>query len=409
VSVILFALMNNYLFIFPLAMLFVVGATPSFGASLTNTTANPWPNTTTNTPSTATNKPSGFFDNKDHWFDMSSFLATGHGFVPMVMPITEPAVGYGAGVGLIFIDRPEPKPGEKPALPNLAVIGGALTENGTWGAIGSYSHWWLDDRLQTHFFLGYGAANLRYYGLGADSLYNNHSLGYTLRPAGGTVDARYRLGDSPFLAGLGYSFTDTKVSFSGNVLPPNVNLPSSQTKVAGVTPLLAYDTRDNIFTPTKGIYAETSVALDNQIFGGDTDFQVWDSTSIYYLPLSPKWTLGVKADAGFSFGDAPFYARPSISLRGAPARDYQAEDIAQVEAELRWQLWRRFSLIGFAGTGVAWNDFDKFQSRRTLVTGGTGFRYELARKFGLHMGVDVAFGPDTTAVYIQFGSAWFRP
>jgi hypothetical protein len=27
----------------------------------------------------------------------------------------------------------------------------------------------------------------------------------------------------------------------------------------------------------------------------------------------------------------------------------------------------------------------------------------------LHMGVDVAFGPDTTAIYVQFGSAWMRP
>ena len=44
-----------------------------------------------------------------------------------------------------------------------------------------------------------------------------------------------------------------------------------------------------------------------------------------------------------------------------------------------------------------------------MVTGGTGFRYELARKYGLHAGLDVAFGPDETAIYIQVGSAWMRP
>jgi len=27
---------------------------------------------------------------------------------------------------------------------------------------------------------------------------------------------------------------------------------------------------------------------------------------------------------------------------------------------------------------------------------------------GLHMGLDVAFGPDEPAIYIQFGSAWLR-
>ena len=31
----------------------------------------------------------------------------------------------------------------------------------------------------------------------------------------------------------------------------------------------------------------------------------------------------------------------------------------------------------------------------------------LARRYKLHMGIDVAFGPDGTAFYVQFGSAWF--
>ena len=76
---------------------------------------------------------------------------------------------------------------------------------------------------------------------------------------------------------------------------------------------------------------------------------------------------------------------------------------------MRWQFYKRFSLVGFVGGGVAWNDFERFDSTETIVTGGTGFRYELARKYGIHMGVDLAFGPDNAAVYIQVGSAWTRP
>jgi len=76
---------------------------------------------------------------------------------------------------------------------------------------------------------------------------------------------------------------------------------------------------------------------------------------------------------------------------------------------MRWQFYKRFSLVGFVGGGVAWNDFERFDSTETIVTGGTGFRYELARNYGIHMGLDLAFGPDNTAVYIQVGSAWSRP
>ena len=43
------------------------------------------------------------------------------------------------------------------------------------------------------------------------------------------------------------------------------------------------------------------------------------------------------------------------------------------------------------------------------VTGGFGVRYEIARTYGIHMGIDLAFAPDNTAVYIQVGSAWARP
>jgi hemolysin activation/secretion protein len=119
--------------------------------------------------------------------------------------------------------------------------------------------------------------------------------------------------------------------------------------------------------------------------------------------------LRVRADGAASFGDAPFYLQPFISLRGAPIMRYQGEQVAQIETELRWQFWKRFSLVGFVGSGVAWNDFARFHGRQAIVTGGVGFRYELARKYGIHKGLDVAFAPDNSAIYIQVGSAWARP
>jgi hemolysin activation/secretion protein len=111
----------------------------------------------------------------------------------------------------------------------------------------------------------------------------------------------------------------------------------------------------------------------------------------------------------FSFGDVPFYLRPYIALRGVPVMRYQGEHAVQAEAELRWQFWQRFSLVAFAGAGAAWNDFGRMDNKQTVTAGGLGFRYEIARKYGLHMGLDVARGPEDTAVYVQVGSAWMRP
>ena len=96
-------------------------------------------------------------------------------------------------------------------------------------------------------------------------------------------------------------------------------------------------------------------------------------------------------------------------MRGVPQMRYQGEEVLQAEAELSWQFWKRFSLLGFVGGGATWNDFIRFDRTQEILTGGGGFRYEIARKYGIHMGLDVAFGPGNTAVYVQVGSAWARP
>ena len=179
--------------------------------------------------------------------------------------------------------------------------------------------------------------------------------------------------------------------------------------MGGLTPSITFDSRDNIFTPVRGSYVEASAGLFSKSLGGDDEFQRVRVLGMQFIPLHPKWTLGLRGEAAASFGDAPFYLRPYISLRGAPIMRYQGEETAQIEAELRWQFWKRFSLVGFVGGGAAWNDFEGFNETQTVLTGGTGFRYEIARKYGLHIGLDVAFGPDNTAVYLQLGSAWTRP
>lgn len=119
-----------------------------------------------------------------------------------------------------------------------------------------------------------------------------------------------------------------------------------------------------------------------------------------FQPLARSLFLGVMGSSILSYGDVPFYLRPYIALRGAPAMRYQGGYTAQVETELRWQFWKRFSLIGFAGAGTAWNASGRCDTAQDITTGGVGFHYEMARKYGLHMGVDVAWGPDGLAWYI---------
>lgn len=345
----------------------------------------------------------------DGWFDMSEFLDTSYGFVPILWPITEPAIGFGGCAALAFIGKSSTDTRAGFDQPNITGVAGIGTDNGTWGAAAMDSRYWMDNQLQT-LVEPFGASiNLDFYGIGKDNVLMDHPLTYNLAPVGGIVRAKYRIHRSRTWAGLGYMWMTTGVSFDAPEETPGLPDFHRDSKVGGLTPSLTFDSRDSIFTPSSGTYLEGGGSFYTKWLGGDADFQSAYVVAMQYVPIHRDFVLGVRGDATFSFGRQPFYMRPYVDMRGVPAMAYQGEHAAKLEAELRWQFWKRLSLVGFAGEGIAWVDLDRFDRQRTVTTGGTGFRYELARKYKLHMGVDVAFGPDGAAVYLQFGSAWMRP
>ncbi|HSM04174.1 MAG TPA: hypothetical protein VK858_06120 [Longimicrobiales bacterium] len=89
-----------------------------------------------------------------------------------------------------------------------------------------------------------------------------------------------------------------------------------------------------------------------------------------------------------------------------PARQYVGAWVFQTEAELRWDLTRRWSVVGFGGAG--WTDSEAAgeDRARAVGVGGAGFRYLLARAFGVRAGADLAWGPDGGAFYLTVGSAF---
>ena len=167
-----------------------------------------------------------------------------------------------------------------------------------------------------------------------------------------------------------------------------------------------YDSRDNIFYPTNGTYAEFEADLARGGLGSSTNFQEQSARAYQWIPLSKSWVLGLRADTGFSQGNIPFFAQPYVSLRGVSEAKFQDSNQLTAEAEIRWNVTPRWSVLGFGGVGKAYGHLHSFGDAPTAFGFGTGFRYLVARKLGLAMGVDVAHGPGQNAFYVQVGSAW---
>ena len=174
---------------------------------------------------------------------------------------------------------------------------------------------------------------------------------------------------------------------------PGVTRDDRDLRLGGLTPSLTLDLRDNFFTPTDGWYADLSLPVFRDWLGGDRDYEELSLSAIRYQPLARSLFFSIRAGGKSSSDGTPFYLKPYVSLRGVQAIRYQGEQTAEVEAELRWQVHRRFSVVAFAGAGVARTETLDRDHKKTVTAGGAGFRYLLARTYGLHMGLDVAVGP----------------
>jgi hypothetical protein len=350
-----------------------------------------------------------FLDPGDGQFDLGYFLENPRGFLPVPIVVTEPAVGYGGGGFGLFI-RPRRQAGDEGwARPDISAIGGLATQNGTRAAFAGDASRWLDGRLRTLAGAGTGQVNLDFYGLGLDRPSFDQKVRYSLQFSGAIVQANWQLAfKSPWAVGLRYVYADVDPKLRDQPVFPGL-ADRVRVKISAPTAIVEYDSRDNVFTPTRGIYAETSYFASRESLGASDDFERFQQVLLGWQSLPGKVTLGARADYAWSSDGTPFFLRPFVPLRGVPAMRYQGDQMASLELEARWQFIGRWSLAAFGGAGTTRATRDAFSVTRNVSSAGIGFRYELARKFGLHAGIDVAHSPGTTAVYFQVGSAWFRP
>ena len=121
-------------------------------------------------PAFSQDKKGLFKDSLDNAFDISKWLIDAHGFMPLISPITEPALGYGAAVvGIYFIPKEKSTPTEF-KMPDIVGLGGGYTQNGTWFGGAGYAGFWKDNSIRYRGISGYGNINLKYYGNGDNIL-----------------------------------------------------------------------------------------------------------------------------------------------------------------------------------------------------------------------------------------------
>ena len=203
-----------------------------------------------------------------------------------------------------------------------------------------------------------------------------------------------------------YVFFDSSSNFTGGSVPGDPGNFQKDQRIGAGSLILDYDSRDNIFYPASGSFAEFETQFARTGFGGSENYDLYAARGFTWIALARTLILGLRIDTKFSTGDIPFYAQPYVDLRGVQKGRYQDRNAIATEAELRWDVTPRWSLLGFTGVGKAYGRLQSFSQAQNVQSVGAGFRYLIARKLGVSIGIDVAHSKDQNAFYIQVGSPW---
>jgi hypothetical protein len=347
-------------------------------------------------------------DTLDGKFDFSRFLLEANGFIPIPLVITEPALGnIGGALALTFFTPKKVPPGSGYVPPDITAAFGMYTANGTWatggGRIGSIPKAGIKYRA----FAGYASLNLDLFrdvpGVG------EKQFGFNFKAAPVLLNFSKEIKKSKVYLGGQYLFANinAKAKFEGEV-PEFFPQKEFESRIASFGLFTDIDKRDNFFTPSKGFRVNMMYSMDDDWTGSDYTYNKISGFGNYFFPINHCWTSGLRADVQHVTDGVPFFMYPFIFMRGIPVARYQGKTTALIETEQRYDFNMRWSGVAFGGLGKALWDNQSFSDANLLYAYGAGFRYLVARAFGIRAGIDVAGGPDSFGWYIVFGHNWNR-
>lgn len=347
-------------------------------------------------------------DTLDGQLDFSSFLIDAHGFIPIPLIITEPAVGgFGFALVPVFITPPKSKFVTTRTPPDITGAIGMYTANDSWALGGfrfaSIPKWSMKYRVA----LAYMDMNLSFYRDVLAEQQKEFEFNFLAKPV--LLSLSKKITKQEVYFGLQYMYLKSNIQprFAED-LPDAIEEKELNSATATFSPFLDWDRRDNTFTPDHGAIIHLQYDINDEWTGSDYIYQRIFGNLNWFLPIQEKWVSGLRIEFQQAFQDPPFYMLPFINLRGLPVLRYQGQTTALIETEQRYDLNRRWSVIGFAGYGKAIQKNESFSEGTSVYNVGGGFRYLLARLFKVRAGIDIGFGPDSWGYYIVFGHNWNR-
>lgn len=213
-------------------------------------------------------------------------------------------------------------------------------------------------------------------------------------------------------AGLYYDFESYKVTntVTGGALAFE-GIPGSRTStVSGAGLAMAWDSRDNIFSPRRGSFSQVWLAGYHKALGSSHGFLRLKLDMRRYLPVFATHVLALQAQARVLSGTPPFSSLSMLGgdmiMRGYYQGRYRDKNLIAFQTEYRAPVWGRLGLVAFAGLGDVADRLDRFRLGSFKPSFGWGLRFMFDTKEKANLRLDFGYGKGSSGMYITANEAF---
>lgn len=171
---------------------------------------------------------------------------------------------------------------------------------------------------------------------------------------------------------------------------------------------LMYDSRDYITAPHRGWYAKFENVYFPSFTGNNPGFNRMELTVDYYHKIWKGGIMAYDLHGLYNSGNAPWTMLAEMGgssrMRGYYEGRYRDKGLAEVQAELRQNVYRRIGLALWGGAGTVFDSFSNFDTSHILPNYGLGFRWEFKNRVNVRL--DYGFGKNTSSFMFAINEAF---
>lgn len=182
-------------------------------------------------------------------------------------------------------------------------------------------------------------------------------------------------------------------------------------RVSGLGLSLTYDTRNNAFSPDKGVMLQFSFDRFASLFGSEYQYTNYVIDLRRFLPIQKGQVLALQVFGSFTSGEVPLrslaYLGGANTMRGYYAGRYRDKNAGVIQAEYRVHLFWRLGAVGFGDVGNVGPKLVDIDFHHFKYSYGGGLRVALNEKEKLNLRLDYGIaGGASRGFYLQLGEAF---